>query len=163
MKVMKLGALLPLVLVLAACASSNDGFVDNTSQECGPGQDVEISVGIDPPSSPSERFENRLTVLVEVANNAHEEITVKSIRIDPEIGNTNTATRFDFQSAFKEVGESIPEGESARFELQMTGQLRVSMDPQAQRQHVTTVDVAVTVLLENGDHYRCRYQLPIPI
>jgi hypothetical protein len=162
-EVMKRFALLPLLLVFAACRSSNDGFIDNSAQECGPGQDVEISVGIDPPKSPSERFENRLTVLVEVANNSHEEITVKSIRIDPEIGNTNTGTRYDFQSAVKEVDESIPEGESARFELQMTGQLRISMDAESQRQHVTGVDVAVTVLLANGDHYRCRYQLPVPI
>src|SRR6185295_513627 len=136
MKVMRLSALLPLLLFLAAgCVSSNDGFIDNSSQECGPGQDIEISIGIDPPSSPSERYENRLTVLVEIANNSHEEITVKSIRIDPEIGNTNTATRFDLQSAFKEIDESIPEGESARFELQMTGQLHI--DQRSQQQHVT--------------------------
>ena len=54
MKVMRLGALLPLLLFLtASCASSNDGFIDNSAQECGPGQDVEISVGIDPPKAPT--------------------------------------------------------------------------------------------------------------
>jgi hypothetical protein len=159
---MKLSVLLS-ALLFAACASSHDGFIDNSAHECGPGEDVEISVGIDPPTSPSERYDNRLTVLVEVGNNSHEEITVKSIRIDPEVNNTSTATRFDLQSAFKELDEAIPEGETSRFELQMTGQLRVSGDPMAQQQRVLGVDVSVTVLLSNGDHYRCRYQLPIPI
>ena len=147
---------LVLALMLAACASS-DGFVDETSQQCAPGQPVFIQLGVDlSRASRLEGVDDQLTILAQVSNNSHEEITVVRVATDQAFDNT-AYYRVEPQS--RRFNQTIAGGEQHVFEIPTTGRLLAR--PQELRQSRPPV-LGVRVRLANGDEYHCRYQIDDP-
>lgn len=153
---------LPLLLVLlsAACASK-DGFVDSTVTECGPGAALGIEAGFDSTSSPSDRIDTQRTMLVQVSNNSHQEVTVKSVRVDPMQLNRDVA--YELTGGARDFSQVIPEGGDHTFEIPMSSRRNTQQDPRfTGGTRVYELDVVVTVALEQADSYRCRFRLPVP-
>ena len=149
---MKFTALLPALLVLAACASPT-AVIDKRNFNCGEGgHEVSIAAGFEDPRV-SESLEER-AFLVEVANNAHEEITVTTVRVEPSSKNH---IRYDTAVTSKDV--VIAEGEAHVFRMPA----RVPLVPQPQMDRSETryprqlLEFSVTVSLTNGDDYRCGF------
>ena len=151
---------LPLLLALLVSCASSDGFVDKRVNQCGPGQPVEMQVGLQGGSNRSERMDDRLTLMVEVANNSADELTVKYIRVDPMAMDAQ-AGAYELQNAYKEVGETIASGDDQLFEIPVTGRMR-TLDMQNRQRVSGAVDLAVTVGLEDGSSYRCRFRVAAP-
>ena len=154
-------ALLPLLLLLAACASSDSfGIADTrTVDDCQHGE-VEVRVGLTGAGTGTgmERNEDRLTFNVEVANNSREDIVVKAIRVEP-LPEHDAAYRLD--NSYRTFNETVPENEDHVFELPMTG--RVVPRRQGQMSGGSeTLGLSVTVVLGNGDSYRCQFGVPSP-
>jgi hypothetical protein len=152
-------ALLTLFL-LAACASS-DGFVDETVKTCGPGDLLQIEAGMDPQSSPIEQLSSRLTMLVEVANNSNEDVTVKFVRVDPI--STSRDSLIELDNGSRDFGEVVAQGDAHTFEVPLTARRRGGPLQQRATGNVRAAefDVAVTVGLSSGDSYRCRFRVPV--
>jgi hypothetical protein len=149
-------ALTVLSLLLAAGCASNDGFIDNKVQNCGEGSPVTIEVGWDSSSSTEMRV-NDVTMLVRVANNSDEDITVKSISVDPM--QTDRDAVVAIERGARDFGKLIPEGEDSTFEIPMM--VRRSFDNRG-RVRASSVDVTVTVSLEPDQSHRCRFRVPMP-
>ncbi|HEX8620267.1 MAG TPA: hypothetical protein VF911_21990 [Thermoanaerobaculia bacterium] len=150
---MKTLALL-LALLATSCASSNDGFIANDIETCEPGSAIELQAGIaDLQVMPDGRF----TALVEVGNNSDHDFTVKSVRLDA-LPRQDQA-RYDVQGGTRTFDQEIKEGTSHTFEIPMTMRSR-DMTPQA-RGITLAVDVAINVVLADGDSARCRFVLPV--
>ena len=153
-------ALTLLSLILIAGCASNDGFVDNTSQNCGSGSEVGVEAGWDVQGSTVETGSNRWMMLVRISNNSDREITVKRIYVDPLTMNDDSPWQIERGAA--DPGKAIPEGDAATFEIPMTVQRR--LDRSRARNTISTTsgaEVTVTVLLEPEQTYRCRYRVPM--
>lgn len=151
-------ALTLLSLILIAGCASKDGFVDNTSQNCGAGSEVGVEAGWDLQGSTMERGTNRLTMLVRVSNNSDHEITVKRIYVDPLTMRDDDPWTIERGAA--DPMKAIPEGDASTFEIPMTVQRR--FDPRRNTISTTSgAEVTVTVLLEPEQTYRCRYRVPM--
>jgi hypothetical protein len=148
-------ALTLLSLVLLAACATNDGFVTNDVQGCGPGTSVGIEAGWDTQSM--DRFGDRLTLLVQVANNSDKEITIKSINADPMPMQGDST--YEIDRASRTFGKVIAEGEQSTFEIPMMS--RRKMQDRSGGVRASGVDVAVTVLVEPDESYRCRFRLPL--
>jgi hypothetical protein len=147
-----------LLLLSAACASSNDGFISDDVKVCGPGSLVTIEAGWDTQSlGPNDVGGDRLTMLVRVSNNSSEEITVKFVRVDPMLMDRDTA--YEIDGGARDVNQSIAEGETSTFEIPMMS--RRSMQNRTTGVRASGVDVAVTVVLDTKESYRCRFRLPL--
>lgn len=145
-----------LSVLLAGCAS-RDGFIDDSTQQCEPGQPVSIQLGVDlPQGSRMEGMDDHLTIFVAVSNNSHQEITVTRVTIEQAFDHT-AYYRIDSQS--RTFNEVIPEGEEHAFELPTTGRLLVRPQELAQARPPV---MGVRVRLASGDEYYCRYQLRDP-
>lgn len=145
-----------LTLMLASCASS-DGFIDETSQQCEPGQPVFIELGVDlSRASRLEGVDDQITILVQISNNSHEEITVLRVATDQAFDNS-AYYRVEPQS--RRFNQTIAGGEQHVFELPTTGRLLAR--PQELRYSQPPV-LGVRVRLANGDEYHCRYQIDDP-
>lgn len=156
---MKVTALLSVLLLSAACAS-NDGFVRDTVKTCQPGADLEIQAGIDAGAPNNERFDDQIDMIVEVSNNSHEDVTVKTIRVDPSHADSG---RVDVVGGSKEVDEDVPEAQSKMFEIPITVRRRGVLGPQSpSRVTAQWVDFAVTVVLSDGEAYRCSFRIAVP-
>ena len=152
---MKRALLLSLILT-AACASK-DGFVDHSTQNCAPGSEIGIQAGWDARGSTYETGTNRLTLMVEVANNSNHEVTVKRIYVDPMMMREDAP--WELERGAVDPMKVIPEGEAATFEVPMIAKRRMF----ERRNVISTTsgaEVAVTVLLEPEQTYRCRFRLP---
>lgn len=157
---MKVTALLSVLLLSAACAS-NDGFVKDTVKTCQPGADLEIQAGIDAGTSTNERFDDQLEMLVEVSNNSHEDVTVKTVRVDPS--QADSSRGMDVVGGSKEFNEDVPEAQSKMFEIPIPVRRRGVLGPQSPaRVTAQWVDFAVTVVLSDGEAYRCSFRIAVP-
>jgi hypothetical protein len=160
---MKTIAIVTALLFLSACASS-DGFEKNPVSVCSPGDPIAIEAGFQDPGT-SIGTGGRMTLLVNVANNSDAEITVASVRADPQSVSQQSA--FQFDGGVREVNREIAEGDDATFEIPVTVRV-VNRDMQTEMmRHNQTVtaqlEVAVTVKLANGDASRCRFRVPAPV
>ena len=152
---MKKTAILALLLLMS-CAS-NDGFETGELRQCNVGDPLEINAGfVEQDTIPG----GRINLTVEVQNNSDSDVTVKSVRVDPQV---RPEEPLDVQGGARDFGREIAEGESATFEVPMSVSLRGGMmNAPGQRGVSYRVDAAVTVRLETGESYRCRFRLPVP-
>jgi hypothetical protein len=147
-----------LLLFAAACASSNDGFVSDDVKQCGPGSLVTIEAGWDTQAgTPNDRGTDRMTMLVRVSNNSNEDITVKFVRVDPMMFDRDSA--YELEGGARDVNQLIAEGDTETFEVPMMS--RRKMQDRTTGVRATEADVAVTVVLEPKDSYRCRFRVPL--
>ena len=120
---MKRAITLLSLLLAAACASSNDGFVKENNV-CGPGSPIGIEAGWDAqPSSMERSVDNRMTLLVRVSNSSDEDITVKTIRADPMTAFKETA--FELERGSQDFNKVIAEGDDSTFEIPMMSRRRM--------------------------------------
>lgn len=148
---MKTIALLAIAL-LTACASKD--LIENRSLDCASGQDIEVQVGYEGAGS-SLGNEDRFEMLVEVANNSDDDLTVASIRVE-QPSDTNATYRID--SSFRKFDQVIEEGKDHVFRLPVTGREL----PRRDTRTVTTAAASrifVHVHLTNGDSYRCSFDV----
>jgi hypothetical protein len=150
-------ALLSLLLA-AACASSNDGFVKDPVSTCGAGSPIGIEVGWDSATAPMDRaVENRLTLLVRVSNSSNEDITVKTVRADPMTAFQDTA--YELERGSQDFNKVIAEGEDSTFEIPMTSRRRLQERTTGVR--ASAVDVTVTVVMDSEKSVRCPFRLSL--
>lgn len=140
-------ALLPLLL--AACASS-DGLIDQRVLPCGSGQEIEIRAGLADPRTARE-VAGPLHYVVEVANNSHEDVTVKSIRVMPRAENVA-----GLGQALQTFDQLIPEGEDHLFELRASD-VWVQSEEFERRISGRRIEFVVVVSLSDGDSYQCSF------
>jgi hypothetical protein len=151
-------ALLPVALLsalfIAACASSNGGFVNDDIHMCAPGDPITIEAGVerqdlgmDPRGINSTE---QLMVRVRVTNLTDDEIEVVSIRTEQ----SSETSAYRIENSYREFKEKIAEGEDHVFEIPSRGQ-----NMTAGAGYVTSrrVELTVAVSLANGDVYRCRF------
>lgn len=155
-------ALTLLSLIFIAGCASKDGFIENTSQNCGPGSEIGIRAGWDPQGSSTEvrNGTNRMTMVVEVANNSDHEITVKRIYVDP-LAMHDDASPYEIERGAADPMKVIAEGDASTFEIPMFAKRR-QID--LRRNVISTTsgaEMAVTVLLEPEQTYRCRFRVPM--
>jgi hypothetical protein len=154
---MKFALTLTSLLLFAACAS-NDGFVKNDVNDCAAGSEVAIEAGWDAQAGSSlERGDDRLTMLVQVSNNSSKEITIKSINVDPMMQMDDAA--YEIERGSRTFGKVIAEGEQSTFEIPMMS--RRKMQDRTRGVRASAVDVAVTVVLDSDESYRCRFRVPL--
>lgn len=151
---MKTLALLFAALLACACASPT-AVMDKRTMLCDSGQDIGILAGLeDAPQTTAEMAATGPTFLVEVSNNSHGEVTVKSIRIEPS---DQREIRMD--NITKMFNETIAENDEHLFRLPVNAPWNYgSIDRQIalSGQHLTFF---VTVSLTNGDTYRCPFEV----
>lgn len=153
-------ALAPLLLVIAACASSPK-LADSHTLDCEHGE-VQVSVGLEGWGIGMERTEDRRTLHVQVSNNSREDIVVKAIRVDaiPRMQAT-----YQVDNSYRTFDQRIAENGDHEFELPMTGRT-VRRDPLAEgsgSEAPGMLELAVTVVLEGSDSYRCKFLVPAPV
>lgn len=160
---MKRLALLPLAIFVAACAATpKDQFgiaVDNVINDC-QHSEIEITVGLTGMGTVGEDQNDQLTFIVNVANNARKEITVSNIRVDPRQTET-MAYRLD--PTYRKFNVTIPENDDHDFELPIAGH-GMRQDPNETRMGngANELPVIVSVQMQSGDVYQCRYGIPAP-
>jgi len=159
---MKRLAPLALAIFFAACAATpKDQFgipVDNVINDC-QHQGVEITVGLAGMGTTGEDKNDQLTFIVNVANDSRKDITVRNIRVDPH--NTETIS-YRLDPTYRKFNVTIPENDEHDFELPISGH-GMRMDRQGTRfGESNEVPVIVSVQLESGDVYQCRYGIPAP-
>ena len=160
---MKLSAPLLAILFLTACASSNDGFVDDSVHTCAQsGQLIEIEAGLAMPGAGLEQFSGNAIAHVQLSNNSDDDVTVKSIRVDPRL---NGAVDYELQQGYLEVNALLKEAESEQYEIPLMVRDRGAFgdDPRLQTTRSTTADLAVMVVLANGETYRCQFRVSVPV
>ena len=146
---MKTIASITILLLLSACASSS-GIVDERLFQCGPGQDIEIRAGLDNGSINSD-VGGQLTYLVEIANNSHNDVVVKSVRITPAAGTKIPGV----EPAAKAFDQLVAAGEDHVFAVP-TG--RIWIAEYGQPLVGRNVQFHVSISLSNGDSYRCSFE-----
>ena len=144
-------ALLVAGALLVSCASSDD-LTDRRYLGCEPGQDVSIAAGLDTGFLDDDGSEDHFNVLVEVSNNSHEDITVKTIGVDQT---ADDFTTYVIDRGYAEYDLVVAPGKDHTFEVPVRGRARRSSTgtlraPQA-------IDLRVVVLLADGDQYRCSF------
>jgi len=152
--------LLPLLFTLLACGSSKDQFgiaKQNFFEDCQHGS-VEVMVGLSGQGTTSEDRSDAMTFNVEVANNSRQDIVVKAIRVEVRPSEVIT---YRLDNTYRQFNQTIAENEEHVFELPTTGH-GAPTDPRRQGSGSNAIDVVVSVTLEGGDEYRCRYQVPGP-
>lgn len=147
-----------LSLFLFAACASKDGFIDNTSN-CGPGSEIGIRAGWDQSETTIDRGRNRLTMLVEIANNTDHEITVKKIYIDPLSMQDNAA--YEIERGAADPMKVIAEGDASTFEVPMAATRRDFSQRNTISSSSPGVDLTVTVLLEPEQTFRCGFRVPM--
>ncbi len=152
-------ALLPLLLFAAACASSSSsdfGIAENRVLDCD--NEIEIRAGFMGPGTQLERVSDRVTVVIEVANNSKRDIVVKWIRVEQV--HTDSAP-YRLENGYRTFNQPIAEAEDHQFELPMNG--RGVRDPTGRALQSDDLLLAVTVSLEGGDSYRCQFGVRAPL
>jgi hypothetical protein len=147
-----------LTLLLCVACASNDGFVKNDVNACGPGSPIGVEAGWDAQATPMERAgDNRMTLLVRVSNSSDEDITVKAVRADPMA--MDRETMYEIERGSRDFNTLIAEGDDSTFEIPMMSRRR--MQDRTTGVRASGVDVAVTVLLDSEKSVRCRFRLPL--
>ena len=140
-------------LFACACASSPTAVIDKHAYQCGqPGLDVEIEAGIDDGTGAGgSEMTGMREFLVRVTNNAHGELTVKTVRVDPNMQNSA-----GIDPVAKEFDHTIDENDEFIFHLPVDGPWRHGgFSPRSAAQRL---EFSVTVVLTNGDSYRCQFE-----
>lgn len=153
---MRRRSLLATLLLLAGCASS-DGLIDKRVLDCGPGQDVTIGVAMNTPRIGLEGPDDRLTTMIEVSNNSHEDIVVNAIRV--EASDPSRRSRYTVDRSYRKFDKTVAAGDAETFELPTTGRAVMQPDTVA---YENTLQLLVSVYLANGDQYRCGFDVPAP-
>ncbi len=148
---MKLTALFA-ILLLAACGSSSMDMVDAQAFNCDQGQDIEVRAGLDRRIGEAA-FGEQFEMLVEIANNSHEDVTVTSVRVE-QTSSESAAYRFD--NSYRKFDQLIEEGKDHTFHLPMTGRALRTLDSVTSSR---PLELLVHVLLANGDSYRCSFDV----
>lgn len=144
-----------LVFASLACASG-DGFVSEGVKQCRPGDPIEINAGFEASGSPGQDLlEDRLTLLVEIANNSDEDLTVETVRADPQTSPAGTP-RYELVGGSITPRQLIAEADAFLFRVPMSVRLA---NEQAPRGASVPAEVAVSVALADGTRYRCRFQV----
>jgi hypothetical protein len=154
---MKKIALGVLLVVIAGC-SSRDGFIDSRRLDCDSGQEISIRAGVVGISPGLELGTDTLAFAVEISNNAHREITVKSIHAAQVSDQTS---RYRVLPVRRQFDQTIAEGDDHLFELPMDG--RSVGEPLNRASMQSEILLLVTVALADGDSYRCRFSVPAPL
>ncbi|HEX2059173.1 MAG TPA: hypothetical protein VHK90_00385 [Thermoanaerobaculia bacterium] len=149
--------MLLFALLFAACASSNDGFIDERASLCQPGQAIEIEAGLDAPGIGMQGTSFNATAHVQLSNNSDDDVVVKTIRITPTVDRNSPV---QLESGYLTVNETLKEGESDQYEVPLTVNTMRGVDPRM-RDSSSSVDLDVTVILGNDDSYRCRFRVPV--
>jgi hypothetical protein len=161
---MKRFALLPLAILVAACsATPKDQFdipLDHTINDC-QHSGVEVMVGLSGMGTAGEDLNDRLTFIVNVANDTRKEITVSNIRVEPQ---SSEVVPYRLDSTYRKFNVTIPENEEHDFELPISGH-GMRRDPYAQQAGsggTNELPVLVSVQLQSGEVYQCRYGVGVP-
>lgn len=141
------------VPLLFACASG-DGFVDETARSCAPGDPIEINAGFDA-SSGGGSYDERLSLLVEIANNSDADIVVNTIRVDP-VNSMQGNQRYELNGGRIEPRRTIAEADASMFEVPMSARRLTEHAPPA---FSGVAEVAVIVEVDGGTLYRCRFRV----
>jgi hypothetical protein len=139
------------ILFLTACGSSMD-VIDAEAFNCDQGQDIEVRAGLDRRIGEGA-FGEQFEMLVEIANNSHEDVTVTSVRVE-QTSSENAPYRFD--NSYRKFDQLIEEGKDHVFHLPMTARALRSTGSVTSSQ---PLELAVHVLLANGDSYRCSFDV----
>jgi hypothetical protein len=143
---MKTTALLLSLLLFAACASPT-AVIDRQNYNCDPGQALEIAVGYDPGNQGGELGDREF--LVEVANNSDTDVTVKTDR-NPGL-----------PMAYEQTDITIDAGKDHLFHLRASAPLGWSAVQPTLGTRSGIVEVLTTVMLSNGDAYRCVFRVQV--
>jgi hypothetical protein len=147
-------ALPPLLVLLAACASSSD--IQKQVFDCSSGHDVEIRAGLS--SSQSGEHAGQYLFLIEVANNSDHDVTVKQVRVDPREVHRSQRRSAPLASAAKNVDVTIAEGTEQIFELSASSSMMFS-ETLRETIEAEVFELDVKVELSNGDLYRCPFEV----
>lgn len=141
------------ILLLSACASSMDDL-ENSTRQCGPGEDLEIRAGLAPLE---ESVGGQLEFLVEVANNSSHDVTVESIVVNP----TNMPRRREGQMAIERAAKAysqlIEHGDDHVFRLPATSLRGAPGSLFEQFEGLSGLEFSVAVKLLSGETYRCGF------
>lgn len=145
---------LALFAALLACAcASPTAVIDHRALDCSAGNDISVEAGLDDGTNGGRaEATGQREYLVRVTNNAHEEVTVKTIRIDPS---DRVATGLD--SVAKEFNHTIAENDEYIFHLPVNAPWNRGV-PERPPVYERTVVFSVIVALTNGDSYRCQFE-----
>jgi hypothetical protein len=152
-----------LALLLVACSSGSD-LIDSETIDCAEsGNEVSVMLGgVNIEMSPSTLVSTPnppVTIQVEVSNNSHNDIVVKSISLRPR--DERTGGRFRLNPAAGRFDQTIEEGKEHVFTLQTTGRWRESINDLPGETPSGAVEVEARVALANGQTYRCVFALPV--
>lgn len=144
---------LSAALFACACASPT-AVIDQHTIKCGPGQDIGVEAGLDDGTSGRAMEQTgQREYLVQVTNNSHDEVTVKSVRVDP---GDHGQTSFDVVT--KVFNHTIAENDEFLFHLPINATWTREMI----ERHPTSgwpLQLSVAVALTNGDTYRCDFEV----
>jgi hypothetical protein len=145
-------------LFFAACASSNGGFIDRQTFDCGPGQIVTIQAGLDTSGPRMENVDDQHTLIVNVGNNSSEAIVVQFVRVEPS--SSDSAATYRINGGYRVFKQTIAEGDETELKIPLTGRsIRPELDSRASLSANVSLDV--TVGLANGDQYRCSFAVAV--
>ena len=148
-------------LLLTACASSSD-FVDSEMVDCAEmGNEVSVMLSraqVETSPTPSMMITDpQVTIDVEVSNNSHGEIVVKTIVLHPRSEPNGV---FQLNNAYGKFDQAIAEDKDHVFTLRTTGRWRVRTNERGDRP-ASSVPVEARVELANGQTYRCLFSVPV--
>ena len=148
-------------LLLTACASSSDLIETETVNCAEMGNEVSVMLShASVETAPSTMIviaEPQVTIDVEVSNNTHDDIVVKSIILHPRVDQSST---FVLNNAYGKYDQTIAEGKDHVFTLRTTGRWRRPLIADDERPPAST-QVEAQVKLGNGQTYRCLFSVPV--
>ena len=149
---MKIIASLAIALLLS-CASATD-VIDQQHLGCDPGQDISIMAGVDAPGLHMDGTRDQFDAIVEISNNSHEEVTVKTIRVEQV---ANDSSPYLVETGYGKYDQVIPAGKDHTFKVQLRG--RAAQNATRALRSQPGLEIAVNVALTNGDSYLCRFDV----
>lgn len=147
------------LFVLTGCGSSTD-LIETESILCAE-MGNEISVGLYAAESDrvpaGARQQQGVTLKVEVSNNSHQDVVVKSIVLSP----TDPRARIKLNTAHANFNQEIAEGKEHVFTLRTTGTWQTDQWVNVSDRPSGSVEVESRVELTSGQIYRCRFEVPL--
>lgn len=130
----------------------------NRTFDCEPGQPVTILVGLEAiHQSGMEGVDDQHTLAVLVANNSHQDIVVKYVRIDQRLDATAI---YRLDNGYREVDEVVPEGKEIELKVPMTGR-SAAVVAESMKTSRRSILLDVSVGLGNGDRYHCEFEISV--
>ena len=103
-----------------------------------------------------EGVDNQHTLAVVVANNSHQDIVVKYIRVDQR---PDATAIYRLDNGYREFDEIVAEGKEIELKVPMAGRASGRVEESMSRRRSILLDVSVG--LGNGDRYHCEFEIPI--